>query len=99
MCVGAVAAVTRDDRGGHIRLRGLSEPGAPFPKDDMIRELHVVDEVGTVYRGYDAVVALIVRHSRLRVLARVLGSRLLRPLGVRAYRFVARQRRRSGGRD
>jgi len=63
----------------------------------MLRELHVVDAVGTVYRGYDAVVALIARHSRRRGLSRVLGARALRPFGVCAYRFAARRRRSGRG--
>lgn len=92
LCTWAVGEAVNRDRACRIRLRPVSVPGAAFPADDLARELHVVDAGGTVYRGYEAVVAIVSALPRLRPLARLLGARALARPGAAAYRCVARRR-------
>lgn len=89
LCVGTARRIARLDRRGRVRFRTLADGAASFPPEDLRRELHAVDAEGTVFRGYDALVAIAARVDRLAWLAPVVGSAPMRWIGRRGYRFVA----------
>lgn len=99
MCVGAARFATRHDSAGRLRITDLAQAGHDQPVSEMLRALHVVDDDGTVFRGYDAVVAIVVSAPRRRWLGPLLSSRPVRWLGVRLYGRVARHRHRVVSRD
>ena len=95
LCVGAARRIARLDRHGRVRFRTLADGGGSFPPEDLQRELHVVDAEGTVFRGYDALVAIASRVGAIAWLSPVLGWAPMRRIGRRGYRFVARRRHTS----
>lgn len=68
--------------------------------DELLAELHVIDEDGRVYRGADAVLTVLEQARGigpwLSALRRIPG---FRPLSVKVYRWIARNRYRWFGRD
>jgi predicted DCC family thiol-disulfide oxidoreductase YuxK len=60
MCVASVARINRFDNSGHIIAFDLDDPQvrSQFPelkREDLVRELHVVDDHGNVFRGARAI--------------------------------------------
>lgn len=92
LCAGTARRIARLDRHGRVRFRALADGAESFPPDVLQRELHVVDAEGTVFRGYDALVAIASRVGAIAWLSPVLGSAPMRRIGCRGYRFVARRR-------
>lgn len=92
MCVAAGRRVARTDRHRRLHIRSLADGAGSFAKEDLTRELHAVDASGQVFRGYDALVAIVARAIASR-LAPLLRSPPARRVGERCYRFVARRRR------
>jgi predicted DCC family thiol-disulfide oxidoreductase YuxK len=95
MCAGAARFALRHDGGGRLRITDLAKAGRRFPTGDLMRSLHVVDAAGNVFRGYDAVVAIVIGARRRRWLGSMLGLGPVRWMGVRVYACVARHRRRA----
>jgi len=94
MCVGAARGAARADRDRRLHIRPLADGTGSFTLEDLKRELHAVDASGQVFRGYDALVAILARSTHAGRLAPFLRSRPARWVGGRCYRFVARRRRR-----
>lgn len=94
MCVGAARFAVRHDPSGRLRIVDLADAEVVVPTRDLLQALHVVDEAGTVFRGYDAVAAIAVSAPRRRWLAPLLGCAPVRWVGQHVYRFVARHRAR-----
>jgi predicted DCC family thiol-disulfide oxidoreductase YuxK len=94
MCVGAARFAVRHDGTGRLRITDPARAGQSFAAGDLMRSLHVVDVAGNVFRGYDAVVAIVVSARRRRWLGPMLGLGPVRWIGVRLYAVVARHRRR-----
>lgn len=94
VCTGALRFAGRRDGANRLRPRGMSAGDAPFCEADLIRELHVVDGTGRVYRGYDAVVAIASTWAGVRRIAPLLAAPWARLIGRPLYGFVARRRRR-----
>ena len=65
LCVGTARRIARLDRRGRVRFRALADGAESFAPEDLQRELHVVDAEGTVFRGYDALVAIVSRVGAL----------------------------------
>ena len=97
VCVGAARRVARADRHRRLHLRALGDGAASFMHEDLTRELHAVDARGQVFRGYDAIVAIIARATRLSWMTPLLRSSPARWAGHRCYRLVASRRRRADG--
>ena len=97
MCVGAARRVAGADRHRRLRIRTLADGAGSLTREDLARELHVVDSGGQVFRGYDALVAIVARATRAGWLTPVLRSPPARWAGARCYRFVAVRRRRADG--
>lgn len=95
MCVGAARIAVRHDREGRLRITELARAGQGLPAGDLVRALHVVDRAGNVFRGYDAVVAIVISTRRRRWLGPLLRLGPVRWIGVRVYTRVARHRRRA----
>ncbi len=96
MCVGAARIATRHDIAGRLRIANPAAADERFETGASLRALHVVDQAGTVFRGYDAVVAIVVSApGRRRLLGPALSLRPVRWVGVRLYARVARNRRRA----
>jgi predicted DCC family thiol-disulfide oxidoreductase YuxK len=67
-------------------------------RDELLAELHVIDEAGRIFRGADAVVRIMVSargFGWLRLVERVPG---MRPLAHWGYRQIARRRYQLFGR-
>ena len=97
MCASAARRVARADRHRRLRLRTLADGAGSFPREHLARQLHAVDARGQVFRGYDALVAIVARIARFGWLAPFLGSPPARWAGRRCYAFVAGRRRRDCG--
>lgn len=65
---------------------------------DVAGQMYVRDPAGQIAGGYDALVALVPALSGIAWAARILGSRALRAVGRPAYRWLAANRYRLGGR-
>lgn len=96
MCVRWSRRLSQVDPAADVHVAPLAEGEPAFAPDALRRELHAVDSRGVVHRGYDAVVAIAAASPRLRWAARLLGARVVRPVGRAVYRVVARHRRRTG---
>lgn len=94
MCVGAARIATRHDRAGRLRIRDLTSAPHRFPAHELHRALHVVDDAGTVFRGYDAVVAIVVSAPGRRWFGPLLRVAPVRWIGGQVYAKVARDRTR-----
>ena len=94
MCAGAARFAVRHDGAGRLRITDLANAGQWFPTGDLVRSLHVVDRAGNVFRGYDAVVAIVVSARRRRWLGPMLDLGPVRWIGMRVYAWLARHRRR-----
>jgi predicted DCC family thiol-disulfide oxidoreductase YuxK len=92
LCVGTARRLARLDRHGRVRFRPLADGAEAFPPQELLRELHVVDAEGQVFRGYDALVAIASRVDATAWVSPVLGWAPMRRLGRRCYRFVAGRR-------
>ena len=95
MCAGAARFAVRHDGAGRLRITDLARAGQSFPASDLVRSLHVLDGAGNVFRGYDAVVAIVVSARRRRWIGPMLSLGPVRWIGVRVYAWVARHRRRA----
>jgi predicted DCC family thiol-disulfide oxidoreductase YuxK len=95
MCVGAARFAVRHDRAGRLQVRDLADADATVPARALLHALHVVDDAGTVFRGYDAVAAITLSAPRRRWLAPILGAAPVRWAGQHVYRLVARHRTRT----
>ncbi|MDF2925109.1 MAG: hypothetical protein K0R57_4023 [Paenibacillaceae bacterium] len=67
--------------------------------EELLKELHVVEEDGTVYRGAEAIVRIVRTIPALSWLAPLYGLPGLRRLAQVLYRLVARHRYRLFGRQ
>lgn len=94
MCVGAAQIATRHDRAGRLRITDLASAGRRSPAQELHRALHVVDAAGTVFRGYDALVAIVVSTPGGRWVGPLLRRAPMRWIGGRVYARVARKRDR-----
>ncbi len=75
---------------------------ARFPqvsRDRALGQMHLVDEIGNVFGGYDAVVEGLGRAPGFAPLHALLSTRLMQRLGRRAYAWIARNRYRLFGRN
>ncbi|HVA83420.1 MAG TPA: DUF393 domain-containing protein [Candidatus Binataceae bacterium] len=73
MCRNVAAGVLRYDNTGALELLDANQPAAraQFPElrlDDLLYELHVIDDRGRVYRGARAVNEILSRQAGLRSL-------------------------------
>lgn len=66
-------------------------------KEEALRDVHVVDSAGTVYRGADGVVSIFSQYPRIGFLARVGRLPIVRQILQGVYRFVANNRYRIFG--
>jgi predicted DCC family thiol-disulfide oxidoreductase YuxK len=94
MCVGAADAALQHDTAGRLRLADLKDAPPRLSHPELLRALHVVDAEGTVFRGYDAVVAILVSSRRRRWLGPLLSTAPVRWVGTRVYGIVANRRHR-----
>lgn len=94
MCVGAAQVAARHDRAGRLQVTDLAAAGRRLPARELHRALHVVDAAGTVFRGYDAVVAIVVSTPGGRWVGPLLRRAPMRWIGRRVYAKVARNRDR-----
>ncbi len=89
------------DRDGRLNIIDISAPGFEtagwgISQSDFMRELHVIDRNGTVYRGVDAFAAIWLafpESSLPRLLARLIRLPVVDPLARLGYRIFARFRR------
>lgn len=94
---------------GWARRLGATCPAQPWQAIDLaavdlseaqvIEAAWYVDDAGRRYGGHEAI-AMTLRSSRwrlVRLLGRVIGSRVLRPVAAPAYAWVARNRHRMPG--
>lgn len=95
MCVGAAKIAQRHDVAGRLRIGDVATGVDGLSAEALQTELHVVDEHGSVSRGYDAIVAILISAPRRRWLRPLIGSRPARWIGGRLYAAVARNRRRA----
>lgn len=95
MCAGAARFAVRHDGARRLRITDVTRADPRFAAGDLVRSLHVVDGAGNVFRGYDAVVAIVVSARRRRWLGPMLSLGPVRWIGVRVYTRVAGHRRRA----
>lgn len=89
------------DHAGLLKPVDISLPGFAagrwgISQSDFMRELHVIDRGGTVYRGVDAFVAIwqaFPESVLLRLLTRLIRLPVVNPLARLGYRIFARFRR------
>ena len=103
MCRNVAAGVLRYDNTDALELLDANEPAAraQFPElklDDLLYELHVIDDRGRVYRGARAVNEILRRQAGLRSLIAYLwylpgyawlADRQYKAIAGRRYRFGA----------
>ena len=103
MCRNVAAGVLRYDNTDALELLDANEPAAraQFPElklDDLLYELHVIDDRGRVYRGARAVNEILRRQTGLRSLVAYLwhfpgyawlADRQYKAIAGRRYRFGA----------
>jgi predicted DCC family thiol-disulfide oxidoreductase YuxK len=103
MCRNVAAGVLRYDNTDALELLDANEPAAraQFPElnlDDLLYELHVIDDRGRVYRGARAVNEILRRQAGLRSLVAYLwylpgyawlADRQYKAIAGRRYRFGA----------
>jgi predicted DCC family thiol-disulfide oxidoreductase YuxK len=103
MCRNVAAGVLRYDNTDALELLDANEPAARalFPElklDDLLYELHVIDDRGRVYRGARAVNEILRRQTGLRSLVAYLwyfpgyawlADRQYKAIAGRRYRFGA----------
>jgi predicted DCC family thiol-disulfide oxidoreductase YuxK len=103
MCRNVAAGVLRYDNTDALELLDANEPAAraQFPElklDDLLYELHVIDDRGRVYRGARAVNEILRRQAGMRSLIAYLwylpgyawlADRQYKAIAGRRYRFGA----------
>lgn len=94
LCIGAARFAIRHDRAGRLHVVDLQTAGQTVPARELMQALHVIDDAGTIFRGYDALVAIMVSAPRRRWVAPLLSAPPVRWIGSRVYGFVARRRAR-----
>lgn len=70
---------------------------AGFAREELLAQLHVIDEGGRIYRGADAVVRIMRSVPSLRFVAPLYRIPGMKPLADFLYRFVAKHRYRLFG--
>lgn len=100
-CQWTRARIEKFDTGGRLRFLDYNDPGvaarAPFTREELDREMHVLAPDGSWHAGYAAWVVLLRALPRLRWLGAVAGSAFFRRIGPRFYAWVARNRYRFPG--
>jgi predicted DCC family thiol-disulfide oxidoreductase YuxK len=104
MCRRAVDHLSRWDREGVLELKPVQDPGVEerFPEvagRNLEESIHLVGPEGEVWTGAAAVEKLMSVLPGWRWLSRLFDIPLVRPLGERVYRWVARNRYRLTCRD
>lgn len=102
-CRGQIATLRSFDPGRRLVFRSLHEPDVAddfpeIPREDLLRQMYVVDRSGRARGGAEAVRYLARRLPLLWPLAALLHLPGTMPLWNRLYAFVARNRYRIAGR-
>ncbi|HEY5717368.1 MAG TPA: DCC1-like thiol-disulfide oxidoreductase family protein [Motiliproteus sp.] len=74
-------------------ISSLNDDALPLPRRTLMSELHLLTDQGDWVRGLDANLR-VWRRAGARVLPRLLGSGLVHPIALEAYRYWARWRLR-----
>ncbi len=103
-CSAQVRRLARWDHRGHLAFLSFHEEqfANRYPDlshDDLMREMHVVDQAGNVYRGAVAFRWLTRRLPRLWLIAPLLHVPLSLPIWQWLYRQIAKRRYRLGRTD
>ncbi len=94
MCTVLANGIATSPESEKFNLRDMMKGDLPLglSKSDVEKEIHVIDEDGTIYKGAEGILAILEGYPRLRFLAvvgRLPGIRKLLPL---MYHFVAKRR-------
>src|SRR3954453_16493844 len=102
LCTDTVRTLRDMDTTADVRFVDVQQPGVflKYPQIDpavALGQMHVISPDGTVSGGFDAIVSLLPAFPSLRVFQPLLAGPLMRQLGGKVYRWVARNRYRIAG--
>lgn len=102
LCTDSVRMLRQMDPSEEVQFINIqnAETLAQYPQIDPIAaqgQMHVITPDGRVFGGFDAIVALIPAFPSLRVFGPILRGPVMRQLGEKVYRWVAKNRYRIAG--
>lgn len=102
LCTDSVRTLREMDPSHDVQYLDIQAPGSleAHPQVDPIAamgQMHVITPEGKLLGGFDAIVALLPAFPSLRLFEPLLRGPLMRQLGEKVYRWVARNRYRISG--
>lgn len=91
LCTAAVGRIGKSGKREQFDLRAVTDSDLPPGKDftAAMRDVHVVDEGGRIYKGADAVLRVLDEYPHLQTLARIGRFPGIKTLVAILYRVVA----------
>ncbi len=92
-CSAAAGAIERSSKAPRFALKDAhKELPASVDMEDVMYDVHVVDEQGNTYRGAEGIARILEEYPRWRWLARLARAPVFRWFAVGTYRVVADNR-------
>lgn len=94
MCTAFIGGVDSQMQRESFNLKDITKDLLPqsFTKQQVEKEIHVIDSDGKVYRNVEAIIKIIEEYPRWKILVRIAQLPIMKKLLVLCYKFIAANR-------